>query len=63
MKSLKDFDCKDLYHLGNSNVVVNVLSRKYMGRLTHLDKMKGAIIKGLKREEKKTCWKWDSTLA
>jgi hypothetical protein len=52
MKSLKDFDCKDLYHLGNSNVVVNVLSRKYMGRLIHFDKMNGPIIKGLQ----KTCW-------
>jgi hypothetical protein len=49
MKSLKDFDCKDLYHLGKSNVVVNVLSRKYMGRLTHLDKMNGAITKGLQK--------------
>jgi hypothetical protein len=47
MKSLKDFECKDLYHLGKSNVVVNVLSRRYMVRLTHLDKMNGPIIKGL----------------
>jgi len=49
MKCLKDFDCKYLYHLRKSNVVVNVLSRKYMGRLTHLDKINGPIIKGLQK--------------
>ena len=30
-------------------LVVNVLSRKYMGRLTHLYKKNGPIIKGLQK--------------
>jgi hypothetical protein len=40
---------KSLKRLGKSNVVVDVLSRKNMDGLTHLDKMNGPIIKGLQK--------------
>jgi hypothetical protein len=36
-----------LYHLEKTNVIVDALNRKYMGRFTHVAEMKRPINKGL----------------
>ena len=47
MELLKDYDCSILYHHGKANVVVDVLSRKSAGSLTHINIKKRPIIKEL----------------
>ena len=45
MELLKDFDCVILYHNGKANVVVDALSRKYMGSLAHIVPKKRQLAK------------------
>ena len=33
---IKDYECTIEYHLGKANVVVDALSRKYTGSISHL---------------------------
>lgn len=41
---LKDYDCMILYHLGKANVVANALSRKSMGSLAHIARVRSPLI-------------------
>ncbi|XP_070054407.1 uncharacterized protein [Nicotiana tomentosiformis] len=45
LELLKDYDIDILYHPGKANVVADVLSRKYMGSLSHLESYQRPLAK------------------
>ena len=47
LELLKDYDCSILYHLGKTNMVADVLSRKSAGSLAHISLDRRPIIKEL----------------
>ena len=47
MELPKDYDCMILYHLRKANVIANILSKKSMGRLTYIAKVRRLQISGI----------------
>ena len=48
IKLLKDYDCTILYHPSKTNIVVDALSRKFMGSLVAIARRKPHLLHDLK---------------
>ena len=56
LELLKDYDCMILYHPRKANIVLDALSRKCIGSLSHIAKLRRSIIKEILKLELSRTW-------